>query len=59
MEDPYVENIDRLGVSMFQTSDNTEKSTVNQYFSTEKIPRILNHKMVQGGDLILYLLTQN
>ena len=27
-------------------------------FSTEKIPRILNHEMVQGGDLISYLWVQ-
>ena len=44
------ENIDRLGVLMFQTSD---IETLNlAIFSTEKIPRILNRKMVKGGDLM-------
>jgi hypothetical protein len=29
------------------------KNTYNLFiFSTEKIPKILNHKMVQGADLI-------
>jgi hypothetical protein len=73
MEDPYPdENIDRLCVLMFQTSDNSQllrrvlginaeltivsslniKTSNLSIFSTEKISRILNHKMVLGGDMI-------
>ena len=73
MEDPNpVENIDRLGDLMFQTSDKSQllrrmlwinaqltivwslKHEISQpiYIINEKIPRILNHQMVQGGDLI-------
>ena len=72
MEDPYpVENIDRVGVLMFQTVDKlysyweeyyesmqswlslNHKNTQPIYIFNRENPRILNHEMVQEGDLIL------